>query len=188
MSGQTCWSCEQSYEGREIFCPHCGIILPPLPFDAFYYMGLPLKFDISPSGIKPAYLQRIILLHPDRFIQRSKREKLYATAHTENLNKAYKILGDPVLRAEAILNSFGVFLFDETQGSIEDPEVLEEIMAYRERLITGEDVQRLTEDIQKQQEDLLAQITNAFLQEQLDEARWLTIRYHYLQKLLKDMN
>jgi molecular chaperone HscB len=108
--------------------------------DHFAVLGLRRAFHIDPVLLAERHLALSRELHPDRFAQRSPRERLLSLQRTTAINDAYRTLRDPVRRAEYILRLAGVSTEDRDRprglGAVgSDPEFLEEIMRIRERMM-----------------------------------------------------
>lgn len=108
--------------------------------DHFAVLGLRRAFHIDPVLLSERHLALSRELHPDRFAQRSPRERLLSLQRTTAINDAYRTLRDPIRRAEYILRLAGLSAEDHDRsrdfGAIgSDPEFLEEIMRIRERMM-----------------------------------------------------
>lgn len=69
------------------------------PFDA---LGLPARFDLESAAVERAYLARAARLHPD--IARGDPD---AARRSAELNEARRVVGEPELRANALLARLG---------------------------------------------------------------------------------
>ncbi len=89
--------------------PGClDALMPPhLPFDvtadAFDLLGLPAAFDLDPADLQRAYLERAARVHPDLAGGGDDQ----AARESARLNEARRVLGDPELRASALLARLG---------------------------------------------------------------------------------
>jgi molecular chaperone HscB len=97
----------------------------------FGLLGLPARFDLDPSVIEAAFFERSKELHPDRFASAPAAERVVALSRARALNDAYKLLKNPITRAEHLLARAGVTIGDNEQLP---PETLLELMEQREEL------------------------------------------------------
>jgi molecular chaperone HscB len=116
--------------------------------DAFGLLGLPAQFDLDPSVIERAFFDRSKELHPDRFANAPAAERVAALSRSRALNDAYKVLKNPVARAEYLLAQAGVTIGANEQL---DPAFLMEILELREELAEARVAKRLPEVARLQQ-------------------------------------
>src|SRR5690348_7830104 len=105
MASRTCWSCAKEVAAVDPFCSACGKVQPPpagVQPDKFAVLGFAPSFD-APQGLDDRYRALSRKLHPDRFARAGAQERRYSLEQTTRLNDAYKILKDPVRRAEHLL-------------------------------------------------------------------------------------
>ncbi len=124
METHTCWQCEAPAEDN-LFCTHCNGLQRPTP-DYFKFFGIPTKLAIDPDDLQQRFYTMSRLLHPDRFTRRSERERQHSLEATAILNDGYRVLRDPIARAEYILKEKG-FNIGEQRTKDVPPELLEEV-------------------------------------------------------------
>jgi molecular chaperone HscB len=110
--------------------------------DAFGLLGLPAQFDLDPSVIERAFFDKSKELHPDRFANAPTAERVAALSRSRALNDAYKVLKNPVARAEYLLAQAGVTIGANEQL---DPAFLMEILELREELAEARVAKNLPE-------------------------------------------
>lgn len=95
--------------------------------DHFALLGLPREFDLDPGELRRRYFRLLREIHPDRRPAGSDAERISAQA-----NRAFEVLGHPVLRAEYLLELTGgpSAVDDKTVA----PEVLAETLSLREEI------------------------------------------------------
>ncbi|MCH9685803.1 MAG: Fe-S protein assembly co-chaperone HscB [Deltaproteobacteria bacterium] len=76
--------------------------------DHFVRLGLPRRFSLERDAIEDAYLERARVVHPDRFTNAPVGEQRKAMERSSALNEGYRILRDPVRRAEYLVKLAGV--------------------------------------------------------------------------------
>jgi len=78
--------------------------------------------------------------HPDRHPQESKTR---AEATSARINEAYKVLQNPLLRAQYLLSLRGIDVAEDETAKVEDPELLMEVLDMREEIEAAEDEEDL---------------------------------------------
>src|SRR5688572_2297186 len=71
--------------------------------DFFHALGLPRKHDLKRVEIDARYLELAPAVHPDRFAAASPEDKRRVDEASARLNEAYRIVRDPVARAEYLV-------------------------------------------------------------------------------------
>lgn len=99
---------------------------PSITADYFTFFSLPRKLSLDSAALQKRFYELSRQLHPDRFSGRSAQEQQYALDATALLNDAYRILRDPVARAEYLLKLEG-FDIGEQRSKDVPPELLEEV-------------------------------------------------------------
>jgi molecular chaperone HscB len=139
-----CWNCGKhppsQKAARSLFCQFCNSLQAPSP-DYYRFFGLPKALAIDGENLQRTFYQMSRLLHPDRYGRRPERERSYSLEATAILNDGYRVLKDPVRRAEYILNENG-FQVGEQRSSEVPPELLEEVFEFNmmlDELKSGDD-------------------------------------------------
>jgi molecular chaperone HscB len=101
--------------------------------DYYRFLGMPRRLRVDAAQLEATFYQLSRLLHPDRYLRRTPRERQYSLEATAILNDAYRILRDPVKRAEYVLSQEG-FNIGEQRGKDVPPELLEEVFELNEAL------------------------------------------------------
>ena len=110
--------------------------------DACGLLGLPAQFDLDPSVIERAFFDKSKELHPDRFANAPTAERVAALSRSRALNDAYKMLKNPVARAEYLLSQAGVTIGANEQL---EPAFLMEVLELREELAEARVAKKLPE-------------------------------------------
>ena len=99
----------------------------------FELFELPVTFDVDLSDLSQRYreLQRVV--HPDKFVNASDRERLLSVEKAAAINEAYQILKSPQRRARYMLELQSVS-FDDEKDTALDPSFLMEQIELREAL------------------------------------------------------
>jgi len=180
-----CWSCKRDLQNL-IICEECRSAQPLSITNAFESLGLPAQFDIDLKHLSDHYLERQNLVHPDKFILKSSEEKLYAHQNSSYINQCYQELKDSILRAEALLK-YHNNPCDDAENTIQDPALLYESMAHREKLMLIDSINELL-DFRKEIVSLTYTIEQDLKQaldvdKDFDTAKKLILRLKYLKKL-----
>jgi molecular chaperone HscB len=124
-----CWNCGEhspsQKAARSLFCQFCNSLQAPSP-DYYRFFSLPKTLAIDDEVLQNTFYQMSRLLHPDRYGRRPERERNYSLEATAILNDGYRILKDPVRRAEYVLRENG-FVVGEQRSNEVPPELLEEV-------------------------------------------------------------
>ena len=100
----------------------------------FDTLGVAQGFHIAPAELEKRFLELTRQHHPDKFAKAAPRERLESVQRTTALNDAYRVLKDPVKRAEYLLKLEGFDVADE-KGSVKAaPELLGDMMERNEAL------------------------------------------------------
>ncbi len=99
----------------------------------FETLGLEPTFQLSTEMLSERQRDLSKALHPDKFVGRPAGERREALSRAIAVNEAYRILRNPLTRAEALLQHLGLALAEGT-GPAADPLLLMEMMERREEL------------------------------------------------------
>jgi molecular chaperone HscB len=199
MEPENCWHCGHSHEAS-LFCRFCNTLQRPIP-DYYRFLGLERKLSLDPADLQQRFYRLSRLLHPDRYHRRTQTERQYSLEATAILNDAYRVLRDPVARAEYVLKELGFTSGGERSRDV-PPELLEEVFDLNvalEELRGGdaavrpqlEDARKKFLDMQKDLDGRLEQIYLQFDrtgdQALLGEVRAALDRRRYVQNLVREV-
>jgi molecular chaperone HscB len=131
---RACWSCRGPAAARDRFCPTCGLVQEPAAIDHFARLDLEPRFDLETAAIEARYFALQRQFHPDRFAAKSARERALSLRHATALNEAYRVLKDPLGRAEHLLALAGRPVRADGAETVNDPVLLMEAMETRDQL------------------------------------------------------
>ena len=183
-----CWSCHGPTAASAVFCPTCGLVLPPAAIDHFARLELARGYDVDLAELDRRYFAAQRQLHPDRFATTSATERAHSLAHATDLNRAYETLKDPLRRAVYLLDLCGIDVTGETKTST-DPTLLAEVMERREALAEAASpgaLAAVTAAAEADAESYRAGLAQAFAAADWTRAAALTLRYTYLARLLDE--
>lgn len=156
----------------------------------FKILGLEPRFDLDEKKLEQAYFALQAVTHPDRFVYHSQPEKDAAALQSSRLNNAYETLRKAPSRAKALLELQGINLKDESAKSIQDPQVLEEIMELQEAILhtnSPHDEDLLETQIQDSLKEVTTRFATSLKENQLDALEAIYLRLIYLSKILEDL-
>ena len=90
------------------------------------FFGLPRKLSVDTDDLQKRFYSLSREFHPDRFARGSAADQQYALDATAMLNDGYRVLRDPIKRAEYLLAQEG-FDIGEQRSKDVPPELLEEV-------------------------------------------------------------
>ena len=133
---QSCRHCGAGAPADVHFCPQCERILTLARHgDYFSFFGLPRKLAIDLDDLERRFRSLSRQFHPDFFYTASATERLASLERASYLNDAYRVLRQPLDRAEYLLKIEGLPSVGRHQDSAELPAgVLEEVFALNEEL------------------------------------------------------
>lgn len=171
--------------------------------DPFKTLGMEPRLEVDWGVLESRFRSLSRALHPDRYVGRPPSERREALERAIEVNEAFRILRDPVTRAEAMLNLYGVS-FDERHVPNQEPNFLMEMMETRERLARavaardGAALDRLRDEAQTASSKTLAELAtlldaerSGFEQGELDtagqkQALTLVGKLRYFRRLLDE--
>lgn len=102
MTKHPCWRCAASVE--DYFCPRCAALQRlPEKIDYFACFGLPPRLRIDLKSLEAKFHELSRKFHPDFFQKRSEEERAISLENAALLNKAYRVLKDPLRRLEYLI-------------------------------------------------------------------------------------
>lgn len=156
----------------------------------FAKLGLETSFDIDKRLLEAKYLQCLGRFHPDKFVNKSAKEKLQAASDSVIVNDAYKILKSDLLRAQYIMSLYGFVIGSENDNVKATQIVLGEALEDRQRLDEIDSKAELQELYLAVKSEITTAIsTFARLLEagKLPEAASEVVRLRYKDKFLRDV-
>jgi molecular chaperone HscB len=110
--------------------------------DFFQLFGVERRLQLDGDSLQTRFYQLSREFHPDRFAARPVPERLAAEQQSAMLNDAYRVLREPLARAEYVLRQAGFDIGEQRTKDV-PPELLEEVfelnMALEEARMGDED-------------------------------------------------
>ncbi|KAH8549974.1 Co-chaperone HscB, C-terminal oligomerization domain-containing protein [Umbelopsis sp. PMI_123] len=187
---KVCWKCNNIVPQIDLHCSNddCGVI-QNIPHDMNFFEALEAglgenaaepAYDVDVKRLRMSFLRKQQQVHPDSYAQKSSHEYQLAQTQSSYLNKAYNTLKDPLARAQYMLALNGVEVAESE--SLEDPELLMEVMEIREQMEdaeTEDDIMQLKQENNEKIEQTAEQLSKAFSSNNMEEAKELTIQLQY---------
>jgi molecular chaperone HscB len=134
--------------------------------DPFALLGLPRRFDLDLPAAEKTHRELSRALHPDRYASAGATERREALTKAADVNEAWRMVRDPVRRAEALFALSGVEV-GETKEPKPDPELLMEVLEKREALSDAKaahdvaKVRALAEEVSEQEKKVESELARA---------------------------
>lgn len=106
--------------------------------DPFATLGLEPRFDVDLKAVERTHRELARATHPDRHSDSPPSSRVEALGRSVEINEAFRIVRDPVRRAEALFSRAGI-LVGETNEPRATAELLMEILERREELEEAKD-------------------------------------------------
>jgi molecular chaperone HscB len=101
--------------------------------DPFLTLGIKRSFHVDLAAVEKTHRELSRALHPDRFVSAGASERRAALSKAVEVNEAWRIVRDPIRRADALLQLAGVAA-GEGKEPTPDAEFLMEMLELREAL------------------------------------------------------
>lgn len=127
-----CMECGET-QVSPLVCTTCCTLRPPRgDFNHFVRLGLPIQYSIQPAELERRFLVLARGLHPDQFSLRPAEERSLAGDLSAQLNDSFKVIRDPLLRAEYLLELEGGPTRDQEKKT--PPDFLMEMLELNEQI------------------------------------------------------
>ena len=133
---QSCRHCGAGAPADVHFCPQCDRIMAITRHgDYFSFFGLPRKLGVDAGDLDRRFRALSRQFHPDYYCNATPAERLASLERSSYLNDAYRVLKQPLDRAEYLLKVEGLPSMGLHQEANELPAgILEEVFALNEEL------------------------------------------------------
>ncbi|XP_076645545.1 iron-sulfur cluster co-chaperone protein HscB-like protein, mitochondrial [Halictus rubicundus] len=184
-SSLKCWNCNFIHK-FELFCSKCKILQePPKNVTYFDIIGIPESYDVTITEIQRKYKELQKLLHPDKFGNKSEKEKELSESLSSLVNKAYSTLLSPLQRGLYMLELNNITISEDTDDT--DPEFLMEIMERNEEVENALNNHTKIKELAKENDKILnslsANIAEAFREKDIKKAEAHLIRMKYYSSI-----
>jgi molecular chaperone HscB len=170
--------------------------LPPFDpgHDHFARLGLERAHRMDRDAFEDAYRRRAAEVHPDRYVTEPASVQRLALEHSSALNEAYRVLRDPIRRAEYLVKLAGIDLdsSDPRSGAPSPGQsFLIEMIERRERLSEHAEAGRLDEfrdSVADEREDALDGALDALERSDVASAASALVELRYLSRLIEEID
>ncbi|XP_032662768.1 iron-sulfur cluster co-chaperone protein HscB isoform X2 [Odontomachus brunneus] len=182
-----CWNCDYMYKS-ELFCSKCKVLLEmPQNLNYFDIMGIKKDYNVVNEEIHKKYRELQKMLHPDKFGNKSEKEKQVSENLSSLVNKAYSTLAHPLKRGLYMLQLKGVSIPEETTSL--NPEFLMEIMERNEEIESAagdkDKILKLAMKSKEELDTLSRQVAEAFYKKDIETATKILIKMKYYDSISK---
>lgn len=168
----------------------------PPPDDHFAVLGLPRRHAVSRDAVEDAYVARARAWHPDRFVTDDRQARARALSWASAVNEAYRVVRDPVRRAEYLVRLAGIDLdSSEPVGGAPSPgqTFLVDMIERREALVQvrargATAMQDHRADVEHEAEEALYAAVAALEAGDRDAAARRLVQRRYLARLLEEID
>jgi len=101
--------------------------------DPFAILGLEPRFDLDAAMLEDRHRELSRVLHPDKHVGKAASERRMALSRAIEVNEAFRILKDPVRRAQSLFEQHGIPTGESSQTKA-SPALLMDMMEAREEL------------------------------------------------------
>lgn len=134
----------------------------------FTLLGAPERYDLDLAAVEKTHRDLSRELHPDKFASAGASERKAALEKAASVNEAWRIVRDPIKRAEALFALAGIAVAEtnDTSTISVPPRFLMEMMEARESLAEArakkdmDTVRKLADGIRARYEDAQAKLAD----------------------------
>ena len=146
--------------------------------DPFATLGLPRRYDVDLAAVEKTHRELSRALHPDKYAGAGASERRDSLERAVAVNEAFRIVRDPVRRAEALFTLAGVPVGENVEPK-SDPTFLMEMLEQREALSDARDardvakIRALVTEVEARAKETEAELGRGFLAASPDALREL---------------
>jgi molecular chaperone HscB len=101
--------------------------------DPFQLLGVERRFDLDLAVVEKTHRELSRALHPDKYAQAGASERRAALEKAASVNEAWRMVRDPITRAEALFRAHGIAVGENHEPKA-SPAFLMEVLEEREAL------------------------------------------------------
>lgn len=116
-----CADCDRPMDSP-LFCGTCRRLYPADGLSFFELLGIRASYDVDPDEVRRKYLELARAIHPDRMTPDAEEVQRLSMRVSAQINQAFRVLLDPVLRAEYLLELAG------GKSAADDKQVPQEVL------------------------------------------------------------
>ncbi|XP_022201909.1 iron-sulfur cluster co-chaperone protein HscB [Nilaparvata lugens] len=180
-----CWKCGSSVMNHNLFCDKCNCIQGPNKESNYFdLLDVSSSFDVRNDELSRNYRKLQSVLHPDKFGNKSEKEKSISEEYSSLINKAYNTLQNPLDRGLYMLKLKGLSIEEENTDL--DKEFLMEMMERNEALEEAtqpKQIIQLDAENKKCIGSLVAELSAAFERKDLNTAIKIVSKLKYFTSI-----
>lgn len=158
--------------------------------DFFELLGLTRRWPVDRAQLERSYLERSREAHPDSFVSKGAAAQRAALERSSRLNAAYRVLRDPILRAEYLVRLGGVDL-DSNDPQLAPPtpsqSFLIQMIELRERL-SEEGSAEVRDEIEARADQAFDEAVAAIARNDIATAARELVARRYYQRFLDEVD
>jgi molecular chaperone HscB len=161
--------------------------------DPFTTLGMTASFDVDLKAVERTHRDLSRALHPDKYVGAPPSERRAALERAVAVNEAWRVVRDPIRRAEALLGLRGVETGEQDEPR-PSPEFLMEMMEQREALSDarrGRDlaaVKAVAAAIESRSHAAFAELSAGFARGEAAELRGKLGELRFYRRLLDEVS
>jgi molecular chaperone HscB len=161
--------------------------------DPFDTLGIAPTFDLDLVQVEKRVRDLSRVLHPDRHVASSPAERRMALSRAVEVNAAFRLVRDPIARAEALLRRRGVVVGESAEPKA-DPDFLMEMMELREGLSEARSaadparIARLTDQVRMKEEAAFGKLRAGFAGSDLEKLVPVLGELRYYRRFLDEVS
>lgn len=158
----------------------------------FELLGLTQGFEVDPQDLERRWKERAAAVHPDRFAGAAEAEKRVAMQWSARINEAYRVLKDPLKRAQYLCEQAGYPTENQPNVALE-PAFLMQQMQWRETLEEVSDAGHLTslaeleQEIRADRDHRMTQVAQLVAQRQWEDVVKRLHEWMFIEKFLQEL-
>lgn len=144
--------------------------------DPFATLGIPAAFDVDLKAVERHVRELSRVLHPDRHVGSTAQERRMALGKAIEVNEAWRIVRDPIRRAEALLRRAGVVVAEGKEPK-PSPAFLMDVMERREALADARKardlakLKRLSDEVRELEHSATSRLAKGFSELESDPTK-----------------
>lgn len=151
--------------------------------DPFLTLGIERRYAIDLPAVEKLHRELSRALHPDRYASAGPSERRAALTKAADVNEAWRIVRDPIRRAEALLSLRGVQVGEDKEPK-PDPMLLMEMMEVREQM----DDPKTAERMHARDEQVMDELAKLLDQEKNDAALKKLGELRFVRRILQELD
>jgi molecular chaperone HscB len=161
--------------------------------DPFATLGIPRSYALDLSAVEKTHRELSRTLHPDKYVDAGASERRAALTKAVEVNEAWRVVRDPIRRADALLALAGVPVGEEAKSTA-SPEFLMEMLEQREALADAKSardlaaVRRMGAEVEVRSAGAERELAEGFAKGQAPELKGKVDELRYYRRFLEEVS